>query len=343
MHEAERSFPSRFPAGDDQATPVSLTAGPARFLITVDTEEAFDWTKPFSRENRDTSHVHAVDRFQALCDDHGVKPVYLVDYPIMDDPAAAELFGNICESGRGHVGMHLHPWVNPPHVEIVSDRNSYSCNLPPELERAKMIALHEKIISAIGVRPEIYRAGRYGAGLVTAAVLQELGVRLDSSVRPLFDYQPQHGPDFSRGRLSPYWITPGQLAELPLTTQFCGHLRGFGRTLFPFRAPGNRRSGFLSRSGMLERVPFTPEGVPAQKAIRAIDQAIEADLPLLNFSFHSPSLMPGNTPYVRTEADLASHYDWWRRILAHLKNRGVQPVSLDKLLAEIFCPTQRRS
>jgi len=88
MHEAERSFPSRFPAGDDQATPVSLTAGPARFLITVDTEEAFDWTKPFSRENRDTSHVHAVDRFQALCDDHGVKPVYLVDYPIMDDPAA---------------------------------------------------------------------------------------------------------------------------------------------------------------------------------------------------------------------------------------------------------------
>jgi hypothetical protein len=36
-------------------------------------------------------------------------------------------------------------------------------------------------------------------------------------------------------------------------------------------------------------------------------------LPVLVFSFHSPSLAPGFTPYVRNEDDLLRFYDWWRR------------------------------
>jgi MFS family permease len=56
---------------------------------------------------------------------------------------------------------------------------------------------------------------------------------------------------------------------------------------------------------MLSRVPLTPEGITATEATTAIDALIEEGVRVLNFSFHSPTLEPGHTPYVRSEDDLA--------------------------------------
>ena len=71
------------------------------------------------------------------------------------------------------------------------------------------------------------------------------------------------------------------------------------------------------------------------EAIRSIDMALEAELPVLMFSFHSPSLAPGYTPYVRSEDDLAQLYDWWRRIFAYCKLRGAVPSSVADVMAAV--------
>lgn len=105
-----------------------------RFLLTVDTEEEFDWSQPI---RRDGFTLHAVARlasFQEFCETVGVIPVYLVDYPIATSPAACEALRPAIAAGKAEIGIQLHPWVNPPHFEIVSDFNSFSGNLPPELE-----------------------------------------------------------------------------------------------------------------------------------------------------------------------------------------------------------------
>ena len=93
----------------------------------------------------------------------------------------------------------------------------------------------------------------------------------------------------------------------------------------------------LARLSLLERIPLTPEGIGVEEAIRAIDIALDDGLPLLVFSFHSPSLRPGHTPWVRNEADLDDFYDWWRRIFAYLELRAVTPTSV----AEIMRAVQR--
>ena len=46
------------------------------------------------------------------------------------------------------------------------------------------------------------------------------------------------------------------------------------------------------------------------------------------FSFHSPSLRAGHTPYVRSAEDLDGLYDWWRRVLTYLDMRGVKPTGV---------------
>ncbi len=56
---------------------------------------------------------------------------------------------------------------------------------------------------------------------------------------------------------------------------------------------------------------------------------------MLNFSFHSPTLEPGHTPYVRDEADRTAFYRWWDAVLAHLAKRGLRAASLDQFLNAI--------
>jgi hypothetical protein len=303
-----------------------------RFIVTVDTEEEFDWAAPFTRGEHGTSHVAEIDRFQRLCDSHDVRPAYLVDYPIVSDASAVDLLGRYVSESRADVGVQLHPWVNPPFKEEPSVHNSYACNLPPELERAKLTALHSLIVERFGVRPQMYRAGRYGAGHYSRQILRDLGVSIDTSVRSLFDYTGQGGPNYADCPLDPYWINEGELFELPVTTVFSGALQSAGKLIFNRAFESLTSRGLLARTGMLERIALTPEGIPVEKAIRAVDIALARKIPILNFSFHSPSLAVGHTPYVRTADELERFYDWWIQIFAHLKLRGVKPTHVNEIV-----------
>lgn len=307
-----------------------------RFLVTIDAEEEFDWSGEFSRQNLGTTHVPAIAKFQHLCDSHGTSPLYLVDFPIASDAGAIDLIGQYIETKRAEIGLQLHPWVSPPFEEEVNRTNSFACNLPPELEREKIRNLDAQVRKAFKTAPLAYRAGRYGAGPNSMACLRELGVRFDTSVRSLFDYSHEGGPDYSHCDLRPYWIYPGELAELPLTTIFAGALRKGGRRLFQKSLSKIFPRSLMARTGLLERVALTPEGIPQARAIEAIDIALDMGLPLLNFSFHSPSLAVGHTPYVRTEQELEAFYSWWDAVFAHLQAKGVKPTTVSEISAATF-------
>lgn len=305
-----------------------------RFIVTVDTEEEFDWSQPLGRTGHGLSHVPRLARFQQFCEGLGVTPIYLIDYPIATDPAAVEALGEAVAAGRAEVGVQLHPWVSPPHDEEVNGFNSYAGNLPAELEAAKFNTLRDAIEQAFGKAPLIYRAGRYGVGPASASILRNAGLAIDTSVRARFDYSSTGGPNFRDHPVTPWWVDqPGGLMELPLTTVFWGMLRQQGPLLYPqlWRMPKLR--GLLARMAMLERIPLTPEGVSIEEAIKGIDIALDDGLPVLVFSFHSPSLRPGLTPYVRDEDGLDRLYDWWRTAFAYLRQRDVRPATVADILA----------
>lgn len=307
-----------------------------RFMLFVDTEEEFDWSAPFSRSAHGVTALAGMERGQTYFARAGVKPVYVTDYPVVDSDAAAAMMGRWMADDAADIGAHLHPWVNPPHIEDVTAANSYAGFLPDALERAKLEMLCQRIAERFGRRPTTYRAGRYGVGPNSARLLEELGFRLDSSVRSRFDYRSQHGPDFRGMPLHPYWAGPQrQLIELPLSTAFTGLLRRGGERLYHDMQGRGRMGGALARAGMLSRVPLTPEGVPLRDAIRAIDALIEEGVRVLGFSFHSPTLAPGHTPYVRNENDLTAFYRWWDGVLDHLARRNVRAATLDQLFAAV--------
>ena len=307
-----------------------------RFTLFVDTEEEFDWDAPFSRTGHGVTTVAGMRRGQKWFSQAGITPIYVTDYPVIDDPEASAALAEWLHDGAAEIGAHLHPWVNPPHVEDVNAANSYVGFLPEAVERAKLEALCMRFDQVFGARPTVYRAGRYGVGPNSAKLLEQAGFRLDSSVRSHFDYSAQHGPNFHGLPVTPYWAGPDRsLVELPLSTAFVGRLRGSGGQLFRATEGLGRLTGGLSRAGLLSRVPLTPEGVSAKDTLRAIDALIEDGVRMLNFSFHSPTLEPGHTPYVRNAADLENFYRWWGEVLEHLSRRGVAPASTEEFLRAV--------
>lgn len=321
--------------GPDDLVKFTPGFGP-RFVVTVDTEEEFDWEKPFERYGHGLSHVPAIARFQTFCENAGVAPIYLVDYPVACDARLPDVLSQAILHGRAEIGIQLHPWVNPPHDEEVNVRNSFAGNLPAPLERAKFDTLRHTIEQAFGRKPRSYRAGRYGLGPNTKAIITDGGVKIDTSVRARFDYSNEGGPDYRDHPVHPWWIDrQAGLIELPLSTLFCGVLRRSGGWLYHAASRIPHLRGILARLGLLERVPLTPEGVDIAAALRGIDAALADGLPVLMFSFHSPSLLPGHTPYVRDEAALERLYDWWRVVFAHLHQRGVAPANLSDVIGAI--------
>ena len=265
-----------------------------------------------------------------------MSPVYLIDWPIANDPLARDIIGDVVRAGKAEVGVQLHPWVNPPLHEEINAYNSFAGNLQHELEASKFRRLRDAIEVGFGAAPRIYRAGRYGLGPQTAKLLSENGIAIDSSVRARYDYSDGHGPDYSRHPITPYWTDPERkLLELPLTTVFWGLLRKQGQQLFPSAAKSPLIGGALAKLGLLERIGLTPEGVSEEEALRAIDIAVDDRLPVLVLSFHSPSLAPGHTPYVRTEEDLDALYDWLRSVYGYLAARGVRPTTIEEIMGAV--------
>ncbi len=301
-----------------------------RFTVFVDTEEEFDWSAPLSRHARGTTAAAAIPAAAARFAAAGVPLTYLVDYPIVSDPAAVEHLRLALSDGRSAIGAQLHPWVNPPYRD--HEETSYAGNLPVDLEAAKLDHLTSAIATAFGQRPIIYRAGRYGLGADTLAALAKRGYRIDSSMRSRYDYRADGGPDYRAVGNHAFRAGPGNaIVELPLTTIFTGHVRNVGPALEAMAARLPFAPGLLARAGLLARVALTPEEMPVRDVLEAVRVTAGEGLALLNFSFHSPSLAPGHTPYVRDAADLAAFWRWWDAVLDLLAKLNIRAAALSEI------------
>jgi hypothetical protein len=284
---------------------VEMESRKPRLCVVVDTEEEFDWTAPFSRDNVGVTAIAEVGRLQSVLAPYRLRPTYLIDYPVAVTPSSSNRLAEIAARADCLIGAHLHPWVNPPYTETVSRRTSYACNLGLELETAKISSLRAAIAEHLGLSATYYKAGRYGFARSTAHILETLGFDVDLSVNPAMDFSSDGGPVFDGFTPAPSLFgEKRRLLELPCTTGFVGVARRVGqplhraasaRWLEPIRAVG-----ILARTGLLNKVMLSPEGNTLTEMQSLTDTLYAAGVRTFSLTLHSPSLKPGCTPYVRT-------------------------------------------
>lgn len=311
---------------------------PPRLVVLIDIEEEFDWTADFDRRATSTTHLTRLSDATNLFERYGIVPVGVCTYPVVAQETSAAIIEALVSSGRMIAGAHLHPWVTPPHEERLEQRNSFPGNLPRELEAAKLARLGEAITLALGTRPLVYQAGRYGLGPASRELLLEQGYAVDMSVCPPFDYSGEGGPDYSHEGNDPSWYHTGdrRLLSLPVTGAFVGAAGNMAPGLFKAATRSGlgwaRLPAILARSGLAERLRLSPEGQTVSD-MRRLTRRLYADgCRVFTFSFHSPSLMPGGTTYVRSEGEarafldtMAGYFDWF---LGEFCGRPTTPLEL---------------
>jgi hypothetical protein len=291
-------------------------------IVSIDTEED-NWNR--SRENVTLENVGELRRQASLFDRLGVRPTYFTAYQVVTNPRAADVVREVCDGGRGEIAAHLHPWNTPPHTEAFVPRNSMLKNLPAALQLAKIRRLTEALQAAFDLTspPRAFRAGRYGIGSDTVRALLCCGYRVDSSVSPFLNLEAfDDGPNFVGAPIVPYRLAPdrdvrqpaadGALLEIPLSL-------GFNRSPFSLWDPVRRLlegapfrwfhlAGIADRTGLLKRIDLSPELASVDDMLTVSRRLLEAGVPYLQVSWHSPTLKPGLSPYAATAADVERFY-----------------------------------
>lgn len=312
--------------------------------VVIHTEEEFDWNKPHDRSATGVTHMRHIDRAQGIFEEYGIVPNYVVDYPIAATESAFSPLKQFQNAGRAVIGCHLHPWVSPPFTEELNTRNSYPGNLPADLEREKLRLLTEIITESFGTPPRTYLAGRYGFGPNTASILEDLGYEVDISAAVPNNFTNDGGPDYSDFGNQPYWFGQNRkLLGLPGNGGYVGLLRGGGSSLYKkLTHPLLRQykiSGIIARTQLLERVRISPEDYSFQEMQRLTRVLVEDGIRVLVFSFHSPSVMPGGTPYVRNESQLNEFLGKCRQyfdfFFNEMKGKTMTPLAIRTYLEEL--------
>jgi len=302
------------------------------FLLTIDTEEEWDWSGEFPKPPFSTENIEQVPDFQVFCKRHDIMPTYFIDYAVAENKKHAGMLKEFFDKAECDIGAHLHPWATPPIDEDICDENSHAVNLPITLFERKIVALTEKLNSVFGQHPYSYRAGRWGVNSQQLSVMSKHGYRVDSSVRPFYT---DSSFDYTNAPTKPYWpseedaLTPGDgsigILEIPATS---GYTRTNFEQLHKIQSklstpPINRLRlvGILWRLGMLRPVTVTPEGNNYKDVCACIDASIKRGDRVINMFFHSSDLLPGCTQYVRTAADKIQMMDTISRCVDHIRSK----------------------
>ena len=310
-----------------------------KFIVTIDTEED-DWTGGRSIGSA-VSNVAQVPAFQSLCDRYGIRPTYLLTYPMTQDREAVEIFRALSKQGTCEIGLHCHPWNTPPFEEELTDANSMLCNLPAELQLKKIETLDSAIRAQVGAKPVSFRAGRWAYSAQVARHLVSLGYKVDSSVTPYVNWAHQYGPDFTDYPVQPYRVQPahihrpcsdGVLLEIPATIGLLGWSTPLATKVWKTMARGNwvhfKGTGMLAALGIVQKVWLSPEVVDGATMIKLIEQLRRQGHQCFNMVFHSSSLKAGLTPFVQTSADEARLLQRVEAVFRYIHSEGIQPVTL---------------
>jgi peptidoglycan/xylan/chitin deacetylase (PgdA/CDA1 family) len=315
-------------------------------LVGIDTEGDNQWDAA-ARANQRFENIYALPRLHALFARHGVRPTYVITYPVATDPRSAEVLRSLLAGGDCEIGAHHHAWETPPCSAEDVRRHPYASTLPRQQFEEQLEQLTEAIERAVGRRPVSYRSGRFGFSAEHVAGLERLGYLVESSVAPLFYEAHKGGPDFVEAPLRPYYLAydnatrPGSsnVLEVPVSAALNQRLPRWLQYAYA-RAPRPYTTKRILRALRLLRTRWLrPSYSSVDDMVSLARDLARWKEPVLNLLFHSSEAIVGGSPYNRTQAELDAFCNRLDRFLAFAtRELGAVPVTFAEF-RERYDPT----
>jgi len=328
-----------------------------KLLLTVDTEEAWDWSGPFPRSDFSVEHIHRLPEFQAICDRHKVSTTYFANHAVMSDEGTRSVMAAMARQDNVEVGMHIHPWTlsTKPLKAAVRSRETYLHNESTQTIREKLQIIYDAFQGS-NLKPVSFRGGRYSTGEVIQSFLMEKGFVADSSIVPYTRWMEDGAPDFSRRGVFPARIANRKkeaqgLWEIPLSMGFTRKPFGFWATLLntiehsPLRRM--RLIGLAERLNLVRRVWLNFDFGTDLDWRPFVDVLLAMEVPCITLTVHSSALFRGPGPYTRTASDEARKHELIDRVLEYFSSLVViEPATVGetaRLLESEFNEQSRHS
>ncbi len=313
-------------------------------LVGIDTEGDNQWDAA-ARANQRFENIYALPRLHSLFARHGVRPTYVITYPVASDGRSADVLRQIFAGGDCEIGAHHHAWETPPCSADDIRRHPYASALPLRQFEDQLATLTDAIAQAVGVRPVSYRSGRFGFSSAHVSALEEQGYLVESSVAPLFYESHKGGPEFVEAPLTPYFLAydsatrPGSsnLLEVPVSAALNRRLPrtlqyAYARVPRPYTT-----KRLLRAAGLLRMRWLRPSYSSLDDMISLARDLARAGEPVLNLLFHSSEAIAGGSPYNRTQAELDAFCDRLEKFLAFATNElRATPVTFHEF-RESYC------
>ncbi len=293
-------------------------------LVGIDTEGDNQWDAA-ARLHQRFENIYALPRLHDLFSRFGVRPTYVITYPVATDPRSAEVLRALLATGHCEIGAHHHVWETPPCTAEDIERHAYASTLPGRQFGDQLASLTRAIADAVGVRPVSYRSGRFGFSSSHVSALEQQGYLVESSVAPLFYEAHKGGPEFVEAPLTPYFLAydnatrPGssQLLEIPVSAALNRRLPAALRHAYA-RVPRPYMTKRVLRALGLLRMRWLRPSYSSLEDMKALARDLaRAGEPVLNLIFHSSEALVGGSPYNRTQAELDGFLDRLERFLTY--------------------------
>ena len=304
-----------------------------RLLVTLDVERDYgpDWRTPGA-----VTFASVTDalprRLWPLCAAHGVRPTLFLSPEVLLAPAAVAVLTALpdCE-----LGAHLHAEYVPPGPRPATwcDPSLRIAAMQGDLaaadERARLATLTELFAQQCGRKPTSFRAGRFGAGPHTGAILADLGYAVDSSVTPGVCWRNAAGekrPDYRALAHRPYRVAAdgnlwragdGPLLEVPITIVPRAAIGRAGSE------PAWLRPWFSDKATLLAILDAAARDEDAGRPWRA-----------LCMMFHSMELVAGASPYPQTDADVQRYLADLDAVFARARQLGFAGATISEFERE---------
>ncbi|MGQ8364665.1 WalW protein [Glaciecola sp. 1036] len=281
------------------------------FLLSIDTEEEWDWNGPFPEDQFDTENTQQLPRFQQFCESISVKPTYLVDYAAAKAiPSNGEFVQSVL-SNKAEIGAHLHPWANPPFFGKPDEFTSHVINLPLHQVEEKLDLLIELLTTKFHSHPKSFRTGRWGISGDIMKLLFKKGFEIDSSVYPFYEneyFSCQGAP------VKPYWPSfddvlgagvQRNLLEIPVSVGFNRASFGIANSVYnTLDTPAMQKlkaNAIMWHTGLLKKIYMSPEVTDLNNLKLLCDSIIHNGCPIIHMYFHSSSLISDVTGVLKAD------------------------------------------
>ena len=311
-------------------------------LVTIDVES--DMPRWKVEPETTLRNLQGIPRFQKMCDRLGVRPTYLITYPVATRPEG-EIFSALHTEGRCEIGAHLHPWTSPPFTPN-EDRLSaiHPSRLSDSAAFAKLACLTEAIEARFGLSPRSYRAGRFGLNGAGLQMLERLGYTVDTSATPFKSWLEEDGIDWRDApeipyfpdRQRPHFRGASPVLEVPVSIGWDRPLPERIARALVHAPPSLHLIGLLDNPWYpLTRVRWLyPSASKGDEMCHLAQVLVERGVPMLNVFFHSSEIWPGESIYCRTEEDVDRYLETLERFFNHaIHHLGAVPRTLTEFRA----------